>query len=135
MNLKIYSDGGARGNPGPAAGSAFVFDTKTNDLVKFDAKFLGKATNNQAEYEALIVGLEIAQKLGGKNIECFLDSELVVKQLNGKYKVKDEKMKKLKAIVDETIQDFESVTFHHVPREENVFADSLVNLILDAAEK
>ncbi len=135
MDLKIFSDGGARGNPGPASAAAFVFDNTTDDLLKFDAKYLGNSTNNQAEYEGLLLGLELAKKLGGQNIECFLDSELVVKQLKGEYKVKDIKMKNLKDKIDACAESFGSVTYTHIRREHNQFADSLVNLILDSAEK
>ena len=133
MDLKIYSDGGARGNPGPSASAAFVFDGKSNDLLKLDAKFIGNATNNQAEYEGLFLGLKMAAKLGAKSVVCCLDSELVVKQLKGEYKVKDSKMKEAKKGIDELIETFEKVEFKHIPREENSFADSLVNLILDSA--
>ncbi|MBN1916054.1 ribonuclease HI family protein [Candidatus Dojkabacteria bacterium] len=135
MDLKIYSDGGARGNPGPASAAAFVFNAENNDLLKFDADYLGNSTNNQAEYEALILGLKIAERLAGENIECFLDSELIVKQLNGEYRVKDDKMKILKKKVDAVSGSFKSIRFIHIPREKNKFADSLVNLILDSAGK
>jgi len=133
MDVKIYSDGGARGNPGPSASAAFVFNNSTNDLLKLDAKYLGSGTNNQAEYEGLFLGLKMASKLGARKATCLLDSELVVKQLKGEYKVKDSKMKESKKRVDELIEDFDSVEFVHIPREENSFADSLVNLILDSA--
>lgn len=133
MKATIYSDGGARGNPGPAASSALLFiDEKLKD---FDAKYLGKATNNQAEYEGLLLGLEMAKNNTVEYLKCFLDSELVVKQLMGVYKVKDEKMKILEKKVRELIKDFSSVEFIHIERSKNFLADRLVNLIIDAATK
>lgn len=132
MDVKIYSDGGARGNPGLAASAAFVFDLENSDLLKFDAKYLGSSTNNQAEYEGLLLGMKLALKIGAQNLKCCLDSELVVKQLNGEYKVKDIKMKESKKRIDEITKSFDSVEFVHIPREENTFSDSLVNLILDS---
>jgi len=79
--LKIYTDGGARGNPGPAGVGVAIFDEKEN-LIKTAKKYLGKATNNQAEYKALILALELAKKLGAEEVDCFLDSQLIVNELN-----------------------------------------------------
>jgi ribonuclease HI len=132
MNAVLFTDGGARGNPGPAATGAFLFDS-SEKLISFTGSYLGSATNNQAEYEALILGLELAEKENVTKLECFLDSELIVKQLNGEYKVKDEKMKKLKVQVDKAINQFEIVKFTHIKRELNKHADRMVNLILDNA--
>ena len=89
--LKIYTDGGARGNPGPAGVGVAIFDEKEN-LIKTAKKYLGKATNNQAEYKALILALELAKKLGAEEVDCFLDSQLIVNQLNRKYKIKDHQL-------------------------------------------
>lgn len=130
---KLFTDGGARGNPGPSAIGAYIFD-KNDKLITFDGKFLGKATNNEAEYKALILGLETANKEGIKEIDCYLDSELVVKQLNGQYKVKQEHLAKLKEQVQDLVFLFEKIAIHHVPREENKHADRMVNVILDAVE-
>ncbi len=128
---KLFTDGGARGNPGPAATGVFIFDEK-DALITFEGEYLGKATNNEAEYKALILGLENANKFGIKEIDCYLDSELVVKQLNGEYKVKQEHLKILKEQVQDLVFLFEKIAIHHVPREENKHADKMVNIILDS---
>jgi ribonuclease HI len=129
--LKIYTDGGARGNPGPAAGGILIFD-ENDKLLKINAKYYGKITNNQAEYEALLTALRMAQAMNAKNLECYLDSDLIVKQLTGVYKVKSPNIKSLKATVDKLVANFEKVEFLHVKREYNKFADKLVNIVLDA---
>lgn len=130
-NYKLYSDGGSRGNPGPAACSCVIFDAD-NNLFQIDSKFLGIATNNFAEYSGLILGLTIAAKNKISNIDCFLDSELVVKQLNGIYAIKDENIKILASEVFTLEKKFENITFTHVRRENNKIADKLVNIVLDA---
>ncbi|MCL4429379.1 MAG: ribonuclease HI family protein, partial [Chloroflexi bacterium] len=88
QQLRIYSDGGARGNPGPAA-IAFVALNEQGQIVKSDSRFLGIHTNNQAEYEALLLALQFAVEVDAEEVVCHLDSELVAKQLNGQYTVKD----------------------------------------------
>lgn len=126
----LYTDGGARGNPGPAATGAVLFDSE-NNLVEFDATYLGETTNNMAEYEALLLGLSIAIKNNVEELVCFLDSELIVMQVNGAYQVKNkalkEKYKKIKVLKE----SFKSIKFAHVRREKNKFADKLVNVVLD----
>lgn len=130
VQAKLYSDGGARGNPGPAAG-AFVICNMADNVVKKEAFYVGNTTNNQAEYQALIVGLEEAGKLGVRKLNVFMDSELIVKQINGQYKVKHPDLlphyQKVKILTD----GFESVSFTHVPRALNKEADKEVNRILD----
>ncbi len=144
-NLKIYTDGGARGNPGPAACGAVIKNEK-GEIILEASKFIGVATNNQAEYKALILALEKAREIlspdknaksraKDKNLECHLDSELVVKQLNREYKIKNEGLKPLFAQVCGLISNFDSVKFIHIPREQNKSADKLVNEELDAREK
>ncbi|MEA1937010.1 MAG: ribonuclease HI family protein [Patescibacteria group bacterium] len=134
--LITYTDGGARGNPGPAA-CGVVIKNETGEIVLKTSKYLGETTNNVAEYEALILALQKAkgifktQKIKSKILECYLDSELVVKQLNHEYKVKDENMQKLFIKVWNLTLDFENVKFTHFPREENKLADELVNKELD----
>lgn len=128
--LTIYTDGGARGNPGPA-GIAYVIYDENNKLIAKNSKLIGTATNNQAEYQALIFGLEKAKNLKGKKISCLLDSELVVKQLTGLYKVKDKDLKPLFAKILILTNKFDLVTFKHIPREKNKLADKLVNLAID----
>lgn len=134
----IYTDGGARGNPGPAAIGVVIKDTAAGSgPEKTYSEAIGNATNNIAEYKAVIFGLKKAKHLLGgeesKNsvIEVRSDSELVVSQLNGEYKVKDEDLKPLFIDVWNAKQDFKHVSFHHIPREDNVLADSLVNQALD----
>lgn len=130
-SIKIYTDGGSRGNPGPSAVGIVIFD-KNDKLLKFNAKYLGIATNNQAEYEGLLTALRMAQFMDVNEIKCYLDSDLIVKQLTGVYKVKSPNIKGLKSSVDKLITKFEKVEFVHVRREYNKFADKLVNIVLDA---
>lgn len=130
--LITFTDGGSRNNPGPAACGVVIQDEK-GEVIFTTSKFLGTATNNQAEYGALVVALEKAHDLlqSGGEVTCYLDSELVVKQLNRQYKVKDDKMKELFAEVTKLCLDFDKVEFVHVPREKNKLADKLVNEELD----
>ncbi|MCF7906949.1 ribonuclease HI family protein [Patescibacteria group bacterium] len=130
MKFIIYSDGGARGNPGPGGAGAVIYDKKMN-LIKKTSRFLGSSTNNQAEYEALILGLEKAKSLSAKKVDCYLDSQLVVEQLNRRFKVKNPKLGKLFLKVWNLSQFFENINFYHIPREKNKEADSLVNEVID----
>lgn len=130
MNFSLFSDGGSRGNPGPA-GAGFVLYNEKNEEIFAGKKFLGVTTNNVAEYKALILGLKKAHEIGGKNIKSFLDSELIVKQLHGQYRVKHPDMKPLFAQVQSLISHFESVIFTHVRREKNKRADTLANEAMD----
>lgn len=131
--LIINTDGGSRGNPGPA-GIGAVFADESGEVIAKYKEYIGEATNNIAEYKALILALEKSKDFEVDEIECRLDSELVVKQLNGEYKVKDEKMKKLFTRVQKLIF-FKPVKFVHVRREKNKLADALVNEALDKAGK
>ena len=132
----IHSDGGARGNPGPAAIGAIV---EINSNVFEVSECIGKATNNIAEYKAAIEGLKKAQQLLGKRkakmatVECFLDSELVVKQLTGKYKIKEPTLHEPFIELWNLTLNFKKVKFVHIKRELNKKADSLVNQALDRA--
>lgn len=128
--LIIYTDGGARGNPGPA-GIGFVIYDEHSNILKNVGMFIGTATNNQAEYKALIAALQEANRLGGQKIVCHLDSELVVRQLTGKYKIKEAGLKPLAAQALALTRKFLQVEFRHVPREKNKLADELVNEALD----
>ncbi|MFA6296652.1 MAG: ribonuclease HI family protein [Patescibacteria group bacterium] len=132
--LDIYTDGGSRGNPGNAAIGVVIYNSDGLAVEKV-SEYIGEATNNQAEYNALIVGLQEAQNYKAKSVHCYLDSELVVKQMKGQYKVKNENMKPLFTVVQGLIKNFESVKFTHIPREKNKEADRLVNLALDKAKK
>ena len=129
MKGYLFSDGGARGNPGPAGSGAVLYDEKK--LVDFTGKFIPISTNNIAEYTGLIIGLKLAIKKCFTELTCYLDSELIVKQLNNEYKVKSPELKKLKAKVDKLIESFSTINFEHIPREKNALADRVVNLILD----
>lgn len=130
--LITYTDGGSRNNPGPAA-CGIVIQNEKEEIIFTASKYLGTATNNQAEYGALIAALEKANELigGGGEVMCHLDSELVVKQLKREYKVKDDKMKNLFAQVCKLCLNFDKVEFIHVRREKNKLADKLVNEELD----
>jgi ribonuclease HI len=132
IKLVLYTDGGARGNPGPAAIGVVIYD-QSKKIVREVGQFLGVATNNQAEYQALIRGLKEAINLNAQSLACYLDSELIVKQVHGKYKVREEGLKPLIGQVLKLVKNFESVDFHHVPREKNKLADKLVNDTLDKA--
>ena len=124
----LHTDGGARGNPGPA-GIGVVLEM--GGEKKTFKKYIGEATNNQAEYQALLLGLEEAQKAGADEVSCLLDSELVVKQLNREYKVKNQELAPLFVKIYNLSQQFKKVTFAHVYREENKEADKLVNEAID----
>ena len=125
-------DGGARGNPGPAAAAAVV-STPDGDVLDEAAEFLGRATNNVAEYCGLLLGLERAQALGATEVEVVNDSELVAKQVNGEYKVKHAAMKPLHAEALRELAGFDAWRIRSVPRAQNAAADALVNQALDAA--
>ncbi|MCK9439064.1 MAG: ribonuclease HI family protein [Patescibacteria group bacterium] len=132
MNKKIiiFSDGGARGNPGPAGIGAVLYDQEKNKIAEV-SKYLGETTNNQAEYRALIEGLKKAKELKAQEVECFLDSELVVKQLKREYKVKNQELAPLFLEVYNLSQTFKDIKFVHIPREKNKEADRLANLAMD----
>ena len=132
MKLVVHVDGGARGNPGPAAAAA-VLSTVEGDVLDEAHAFLGVATNNVAEYRGLLLGLERAHALGADEVEVVNDSELVAKQVNGLYKVKHRDMRPLHAHAMEALRAFDRWTVHSVPRAENAAADALVNQALDAA--
>jgi ribonuclease HI len=134
--LKVYSDGGARGNPGPAA-AAFLIFSEEGEVVKAESRFLGRRTNNQAEYEALIVALESAVKLGADEVVCHLDSELVGKHLTGAYSVKNVELRVRWKKVQELKRCFKRVSFINVPRTNRHIkeADALVNERLDQEGK
>jgi len=130
----LFTDGGARGNPGPAAAGAFLF----NDgkfLVDFASKYLGETTNNIAEYEALLLGLILAKKNNVTEITCHLDSELAVMQLNGAYQVKNQALKGYYQKIMKEKDNFKEIKFVHVLRARNKYADKMVNIVLDTLGK
>lgn len=130
MKLIIYTDGGARGNPGPS-GLGVVIYNQDKQLLKKYSKFLNQGTNNQAEYQALILGLEKAKSLKASEVDCYLDSKLIVEQINGNYKVKNPGLGPLFIRVWNLTQSFKKVNFYHIPREKNQEADKLVNEAMD----
>jgi ribonuclease HI len=129
---RLHTDGGARGNPGPA-GIGARLTTAGGDVVEDVAEYIGKATNNVAEYRALIAGLEVALGRGVERLDVFLDSELVVKQVNGQYKVKDAGLRPLHRQACLLLSKFHEADVRHVRREQNAAADALVNQAIDAA--
>jgi ribonuclease HI len=132
MKLVIHVDGGARGNPGPAAIAA-VLSTPDGEVVADAKETIGVASNNVAEYKALLLGLQRARELGASEVEVVNDSELIQKQINGQYKVKHPDMKPLHAESIAALADFDSWLVRSVPRAQNKDADALVNQALDAA--
>lgn len=132
MKLTTYTDGGARGNPGPAALGVVIKDEQ-NKIVASYGEYLGIQTNNFAEYSALISALKKAHALGASDVDCILDSELIVKQMRGLYKVKEPTLQKLFVLAYNAAAVFKSVTYRHTPRANNHEADAEVNKALDAA--
>jgi len=128
--LLLYTDGGARNNPGPAA-TGFLIKDEEGQVVKKGGTFLGLATNNEAEYRALIEGLQAAKKLNPNRLDCFLDSSLAVNQLNGVFKIKEARLRELVFEVKTLEKEFPSLRYQYIPREDNKEADALVNQILD----
>ena len=131
MRVIVHVDGGARGNPGPAAAAAVVSDADGRVLDEA-AEVLGVVTNNVAEYRGLLLGLQRAQELGATEVDVVNDSELIAKQVNGEYKVKHAAMKPLHRAATEVLEGFDRWTVRSVPRAQNAHADALVNQALDA---
>jgi len=132
MKLIVHVDGGARGNPGPAA-AASVISSPTGEVLDERAQLLGSATNNVAEYRALLLGLARARELGASEVEVVGDSELIAKQVQGLYKVKHPAMRPLYAEAIDALRGFERWSIRTVPRAQNAEADALVNAALDQA--
>jgi ribonuclease H / adenosylcobalamin/alpha-ribazole phosphatase len=132
MKIEIYTDGAARGNPGPAAVGVVIYDGKKKLLEEYK-ECIGETTNNTAEYRALLAGLKAAKKYAPCSITFFLDSELVVRQMNGQWKVRDANLAGLHGQARELLGSFERVAFEYVPRRHNKLADKLANQALDEA--
>ena len=130
MKLKIFTDGGARGNPGPAGAGVIILD-ELGKVVRKLKKYLGKQTNNFAEYSAVILALQEAKKMGAEELEFFMDSELAVKQLNGEYKIKNIELGKLFIQIYNLSHNFKKITYKHISRQMNKLADSLANQAMD----
>jgi ribonuclease HI len=133
VKVVVHVDGGARGNPGPAAAAAVV-STPEGDVLDEAKEHLGRATNNVAEYRGLLLGLERARALGATEVEVVNDSELVAHQVTGRYRVKHPDMKPLHRRAMEALGGFERWSIRPVPRAQNAAADALVNQALDAAQ-
>lgn len=132
LGLIVYTDGASRGNPGPAS-IAVVVQLETGEELTSVSKCIGKATNNVAEYRAVIEGLRLARDLGAAKVEMRIDSELIVKQLNGEYRIKNRALQILAETVVTEAGGFSVCTYVHIPREENKEADRLANIALDRA--
>jgi ribonuclease HI len=132
LKLRVHVDGGARGNPGPAA-IGVVLSTPDGDVLDEAAERIGVATNNVAEYRALLLGLERARALGATEVEVINDSELVARQVGGAYKVKHAGLRPLYDQAMTALRGFERWSVRSVPRAQNARADGLVNAALDAA--
>jgi ribonuclease HI len=130
--LVVHADGASRGNPGPAAAAVIAYDREGTELTS-RARRLGKATNNVAEYSACILALELAADFGAPDVTIRMDSELVVKQMKGEYKIKNENLSVLAGEVRELVAGFDRVVWEHIPRASNAAADKLANKILDEA--
>lgn len=132
MSVKLFTDGGSRGNPGPAA-YGFVLEAEDGTVLAAHGETIGVATNNVAEYRALIAGLERALELAVDKVDVISDSELLVKQMRGEYKVKNEALRDLVVQASRLARQVGTVTYTAVRREHNELADRLVNEALDSA--
>jgi|SRR3989304_8253299 len=132
MDAQLFSDGAARGNPGISSCACILFDMQMH-VLDLHGKYLGNGTNNQAEYQGILIGLKLALKHNVTKLVCYLDSELVVNQLSGYYKVKNAHIAQLKRQIQIYSQKFVKISYQHVHREKNFLADKLVNIILDAS--
>ncbi len=132
MPASLHTDGGARGNPGPA-GIGVVLADEQGEVIADIAQGLGATTNNVAEYRALIAGLELALERGIAELDVYLDSKLVVSQVLGEWKIKDERLRALAAKAQILMGKFDAITIQHVRREQNAAADALANQGMDAA--
>ena len=131
LQVTVYIDGGARGNPGPAGAGVVILDRADGQPLYEGGVFLGRATNNVAEYSGLLTGLEVSARLGASEVEIVSDSELLVRQMTGVYRVKNPGLQKLYGKAQELLKAFSHCTFRHVRREHNVRADALVNQAID----
>jgi ribonuclease H / adenosylcobalamin/alpha-ribazole phosphatase len=132
VKARLSTDGGARGNPGPAA-FGYVLETEDGTVLAAHGEAIGVATNNVAEYRALVAGLQKALELGVEEVDVVSDSQLLVRQMTGEYKVKNEALRKLSLESARLARQLRRVTYRSVPREHNELADRLVNEALDAA--
>jgi len=128
--IRVYSDGAARGNPGPAGAGAVLTDSAGNVIARL-GRYLGRQTNNVAEYEGLLLGLKHARELGYREVEVRADSQLLIRQLKGEYAVRHAGLKPLHAEALRVLRSFDRFDLQHVPREENALADEMSNRAID----
>ncbi len=131
FNAKLYADGGSRGNPGPSASGYVILDMEDH-VVKEEGIYIGVTTNNQAEYKALEAGLRSALELGVRDLHVYMDSLLVVNQVQGIWKIKNAEFMPIYHSIHESLKQFDHVSLAHVPRALNTLADAMVNQCLDA---
>lgn len=129
--IKLYGDGGSRGNPGPSA-SGYVLMNENDEVLYRNGVYLGITTNNQAEYQSLKLGLEVALKGGVREVAVYMDSLLVINQMKGIFKVRNRELWPIHEAINELVLKFKTVSFTHVPRELNKLADAEVNIALDS---
>lgn len=131
QRVRVYSDGASRGNPGPAGAGAAILDAETGEVVELLKRFLGRQTNNVAEYQGAILGLSRARELGVREVELVADSQLMIRQLGGQYQVKNPGIRPLYEQVLLLLKGFAKVKLVHVPRELNTLADEMSNRAID----
>jgi ribonuclease HI len=131
IKVVVHVDGGSRGNPGPAGIGVVITDPEAGEIARAN-DYIGEATNNEAEYEALLLGLDRARALGSREVEIVNDSQLVERQVRGEYRVKKAELRVLRERVFEALKAFDRWSIRSVPREENELADFLVNEAIDA---
>ncbi|MBI4121844.1 MAG: ribonuclease HI family protein [Parcubacteria group bacterium] len=131
MHVIIYTDGGARGNPGPAGAGAVIYDEAGHQELATVSEYLGEATNNVAEYTAVLMGLQKAKELGATTVHFRMDSQLVQRQMTGAYRVKQPHLQTLFLKIHNLAQQFQKVSYEHVRREKNKRADELANEAMD----
>lgn len=129
--LIVYIDGASKGNPGEGACSA-IFMNEKNEIIAEEGRVLGTCTNNFAEYSSLHLALSVAKRYNANNLEIFSDSQLLVKQFNGEYQIKNENLKKLMDIIKKESKHFKEVKLNYIPRSKNTIADKFVNKLLKA---
>jgi ribonuclease HI len=133
--IHLFTDGGSRGNPGKAAIGCVLEDPLKGEVLREHFECIGTETNNVAEYRALIEGLKLTKRYHPNTLVCHLDSELVVKQVNGEYRIKMHTLQPLYEEIKELAQNFPNISFVYIPRDDNHRADSLVNQALDSGEE
>jgi len=126
MNYKVYTDGASKGNPGPAGAGGVIYDAEGSVIAEV-THYLGVTTNNVAEYTALLLTLEQAILLGIKHVDVFMDSKLVVEQMNGRWKIKNPVLKEINNKLKILLPKFQSISFTHIYRDLNTYADNLAN--------